>query len=228
MGASYVSRTYPDMPESELAKHIDNDRAQDAHEDGCSYSGSWGVKHGFDVEYTGYGSNRAVKTFDSVRDADDYISDNNDKWGPLTAVKARIIEMKLPDGRLASTDYGTGASIPMGKATLALHEKHKEAHTALQAFGPAILARVKTAKSKTKGCSKCGSAIATKYIQSLQCPVCRHDYLITDTDTKKLVALRAKADKAKAAAETARKVELDKLAQKHSKLVWVVGGMCSS
>lgn len=228
MGASYVSRVYPDMPEAELTKRVNDDISQDAYEDGRSYSGSWGVKNGYHVVRERSGSS-AIKTFDSVNAADEYISDANDKWEPLMAVRARIVEIKLPNGKVASTaNTWDGERVPRGKAVIALDEKAKAAGELLQKFGPGIIARVKAAKSKTKGCSKCGSSIATSHIKSLNCPVCNHEYLLTETDRNKLASLKEKSEKARKAASDARAAELKKLSEKHGKLVWVVGGWCSS
>lgn len=228
MGASYVSRIYPDMSQAELSKRVDADIAQDAHEDGRSYSGSWGVKSGYHVVHERYGSS-AIKTFDSVEAADAFIEEKNDKWEPLMAVRARVVEIKLPDGKVASTAGGWGGTpVPMGKTVAAAHEKAKAAYAALNQFGPDIIKRVRSAKSKTRGCSKCGSSIATTHIQSLNCPVCRHEYLVTDTDRAKQKALNEKYEKLNKAAKEARDAELKKLAEKHGKFVWVVGGWCSS
>jgi len=229
MGASYSSRVFPDMPESELAKKIEAAMADDAYEDGHLYSGSWGVKHGFHIERNRGSLRNEVKTFDSVQAADDYISEGNDKFGPLTVVRARIVEIKLPNGKVASTanDWSSD-QIPMSKSVAAAHEKAKAVYTALNQFGPDIIKRVRAAKSKTRGCSKCGSSIATTHIQSLNCPVCRHEYLVTDTDRAKQKALTEKYEKLNTAAKDARDAELKKLAEKHGKFVWVVGGWCSS
>jgi hypothetical protein len=229
MGASYSSRVFPDMPESELAKKIEAAMADDAYEDGHLYSGSWGVKSGFYFVRDRGSLHNAVKTFDSVQAADDYISEENDKFGGLTVVRARIVEMKLPDGKIASTaNDWSSVQVPMGKAVAAAHEKAKAANTALNQFGPDIIKRVRSAKSKTRGCGKCGSSIATTHIQSLNCPVCRHEYLVTDTDRAKQKALTEKYEKLDKAAKEARDAELKKLAEKHGKFVWVVGGWCSS
>jgi hypothetical protein len=228
MGASYTSRVFPDMPEAELAKKIEAAIAEDAYEDGHLYSGSWGVKSGHYFDRERGSLRNAVKTFDSVEDADEYISKDNDKFGALTVVRARIVEMTLPDGKVVSSANSWGNQIPMGKAVAAAHEKAKVAYTALNQFGPDIIKRVRSAKSKTRGCCKCGSSIATTHIQSLNCPVCRHEYLVTDTDRAKQKALNEKYEKLNKAAKDARDAELKKLAEKHGKFVWVVGGWCSS
>lgn len=229
MGATYTSRVFPDMPEAELAKQIEAAISEDAYEDGHLYSGSWGVKGGYYIERDRGSLRNAVKTFDSVEAADNYISKENDKFGGLTVVRARIVEMTLPNGKIASTaNNWSSDQIPMAKAVAAAHEKAKVAYTALNQFGPDIIKRVRSAKSKTRGCSKCGSSIATTYIQSLNCPVCRHEYLVTDTDRAKQKALNEKYEKLNKAAKDARDAELKKLAEKHGKFVWVVGGWCSS
>jgi len=228
MGASYSSRVFPDMPEAELSKQVANAISEDAYEDGHRYSGSWGVKNGYHVIREPRGLRNDIKTFDSVEAADDYISEHNDKWEPLMAVRARVVEMKLPNGEVVSSANGWGPKILMAKAVEAKQEKAKSAYTALEQFGPGILQRVRAAKSKTKGCSQCGSSIATSHIRSLRCPVCQHEYLLTETDLKKQKALKDKYDKLSKEAKDARDAELKKLAEKHGKLVWVVGGWCSS
>lgn len=229
MGSSYSSRVFPDMPESELSEKINAAISTDAYEDGHLYSGSWGVKNGFYIVRDHGSLRNDVKTFDSVQAADDYISEVNDKFGGLSVVRARIVEMPLPDGKVASTaNAWSSGQVPMAKAVAAAHEKAKAAYTALNQFGPDILKRVRAAKSKTRGCSQCGSSIATQYIQSVNCPVCRHEYLLTETDRAKQQALKDKYEKLGKAATEARDAELKKLAEKHGKFVWVVGGWCSS
>lgn len=228
MGASLVIRTFPDMPEKDLLEHINQARSRDGYEHGHGYSGSWSEKNGCDFERDGLSHTAPVKTFESVRAAEEHISEHNDKWGPLTAVRAKVIEVRLPDGKVASTGSNWGPEIPRGKKVIELDARVEVAAQALKAFVPAVIARVKAGKSKTKGCGHCGSSIATSHICSTDCPVCGQPFLLTETDRAKLGTLKAKLKKLQADAAAARKAELDKLATKHSKTVWVVGGWCSS
>jgi hypothetical protein len=73
MGAQLLTRTYDKTNRENLKELIHSDQDQDRCEDGCSYSGSWGVKDS--------NLNFVSKKFSNEQECEDYIANNNDKWG---------------------------------------------------------------------------------------------------------------------------------------------------
>ncbi len=106
------------------------------------------------------------------------------------------------------------------------------AHQALKAQCPEILKRLKAQTSKTRGCKRCESAVAVKYLatsykrypdsgETIACPVCHQpDFVFTQTDLAKREALTKAAEKAQAALQAA---EAD-LAAKHATPIWMAFG----
>ena len=202
MGSALIIRVMKDMPEAELRLAVAERRSQDAYEDGHSYSGSWGSTHGLRV---------SSRTFPSVEEAEQYVEQSTAKHEPLLAVKAR----RAPK-----------ANKPSARIT-ALEEKSREAQNAVFSFPQTVINRVRAGKSKTRGCSKCGSSIAVTHIRSTHCPVCTAPFLYGTTDESRLKGLTQKKDALEAQLKEARSQEIEKLERRGvCTLVWVVGGWC--
>ena len=204
MGAALVIRVMKDMPEAALRRAVEERRDQDAYEDGHCYSGTWGSTHGLRV------TNR---TFSSIEEAETYVGETAIKYEPLLAVKAR----RLPK------------SAKPPARVVALAEKCRKAEAAVFAFPEAVIKRVRAGKSKTRGCSTCGSSIAVTHIRATFCPVCSKPFLYSTTDVNRLKGLTQKKDALQAQLKEARTLEIANLERRGvSTVVWVVGGWCSS
>ena len=83
MGASFDCRrvSVEQVPTSvELRRWFDEVQRADRHENGHSYSGSIGMASGLTV--------RSIATFDSIAEAEEWIDDHAEKWGPALAAQA--------------------------------------------------------------------------------------------------------------------------------------------
>ncbi len=200
MGSCLKIRTFPDMPEAKLRAAVDEQCRDDGYSDGHSYSGSWGVKHGLVID------NHVCA---SVKEAEKLIEERSDKSDPLLAVRAVELVAKKT------------------KRVQILEERVRAADKAVFEYSRSIVARVRSAKSKTRGCAKCGSAIAVQYIREDRCPVCGNAFLTTDTDRKRLEKLKQKLEALKQAVETQVKAEAEVLKRRGALVhIWVVGGWC--
>ena len=202
MGASLYLLTLADMPVPNLKEEVERIRAMHARDHGVSYSGAWGSKEpGVYIPQ--------LPVFPSEQAAHDYISDNNDKWDCVTAVKYLALKPESPPA----------------KKEKALREKMAELNGIVHGWDEMrrIVARVKTQKSKTKGCPHCGSSIAVAFIDSTNCPVCRKDFLRTAQDIKK-----QEVAKMKLAEIQAELLTLPAKAGRHATTHWLVGGWCPS
>lgn len=203
MGACTHIIDLEDMPTAELARRVNAIREDHIRDHGVSYSGAWGSKQ------SGIELNQST-VFPSETAAHEYITEHNDKWGPVTAVRYR--------------DVKTGSATDKKRA--ALLAKLREAESAALGWQveKQIVTRVRAQKAKTKGCPHCGSAIAVQYIQTVACPVCRKDFLRNAQDLK----AQAKA-KEKQATIRAQIVALEAAAPARDVEVrWLVGGWCPS
>jgi hypothetical protein len=204
MGSALVIRVMKDMPEAELRRAVEQRRDEDAYEDGHRYSGTWGSTHGLHI---------CDRTFPSIEEAEDYVEETSDKHEPLLAVKAR----RVPKATKPSASL------------VALETKARAAENAIFSFPQTIIKRVRAGKSKTRGCSTCGSSIAVTHIRSPSCPVCSENFLYSTTDETRLKTLTQKKDALQAQLKEARVREIATLERRGvSTVVWVVGGWCPS
>ncbi len=193
MGAEFLAHTYDYCDTQTLEQQVEYDTEQMMYEGGCSYSGNWAAKdRGIIYENP---------TFNSVDEAEDWIADNNDKWGMLSAVKVPDTNQK-DDTKL-----------------LALTNKRIELNVAVDNVITSIIKSMQDVKASTRKCKNCGSSIATKYIDRLNCPVC-DAFLASSTASAKLTAARNRYNKS-------NQVVLD-FKPTGSTSKWVVGGNCSS
>lgn len=151
----------------------------------------------------------AVKTgliFETERAAYEYLKEHTEKR------EAMAVRVKKQ------------ASKPvLSKAGQDLKQRLTELGREISNFPSEIVNRVKTGKAKTRGCDKCGSAVATAYIRHASCPVCSNaDFIITKTDRERLASLRAKQkDLTKRFQEETKKALLKVIG---TDTYWLVGG----
>lgn len=197
MGADFLTRTYKETNKNKVKQLVQADQDQDGYEDGHSYSGSWSVKDGI---------NFINRTFTSADEAEEYIADNNDKWG---AIDCCYFEQKL----------GTDAQNARIKTQ---REKVTVAEQTLRKFYADTLAKIKGVKAKTKKCKSCGAVHQVEHIRMINCSNCNHP-MLTDTELKKETRLKDKVQTEKDKVQTL----ISKRGGKTSK-GFVCGGWCSS
>ena len=226
MGASYVSHSIDKCTANELSCNVDSLCQEAAHEFGHGpYSGDWGEKIDKGVRHVN-------KTFNSYFEADIWLQDNAEKWGALLAVKVlkppKCLNTKIIDSQLEAVN----AKI---KSLLILAgERSDFGNTEVKPLMNTILERVKSGKSKFKGCDYCGSKVSTAHLKHHVCPVCGNkEFLLTDTDKKKLHKLNEKLASLKAdifELENKRKSKINeaiKADKNKNNWGWLVGGLCS-
>ena len=151
-----------------LQKKVQNETDQQVYEGGHGpYSGTWGEKNGLQI---------LDKVFTSYDDAYDYVSEHNEKWGPLTAVKIAVAKV-----------YPNKNEAKMKKVKEKIYEMEvllgKHWHKRDEAYETKVVQRIQSGKSKFKTCPSCDSKIATKHIRSPSCPVCQEkNVFYTTTD----------------------------------------------
>lgn len=221
MGACFNSKTYPPMLSSELEQKYREMIEQLRFERGNDgYNGTFTTNSGLSI---------TTRQFPDLKAADEWLENNARKWEDVLAVR-----------------FGAWPALfeetPQGRDLVA---KRQELEKAYEGFDLGIIRRVRSAKSKTKGCKKCGSSIAVSHIHedrrryeylgerlriqdrhpALDCPVCGHAYLLTDTDTKRRAAL---LERLKAVQQKEREARA-KYAAKHydGRSGWALGGWSS-
>ena len=224
MGAEYVGHSFEQSDERVLIDNVKKECHSAAHEYGHGpYSGNWGEKIGDSIHFPN-------KTFPDEYKAHDWLQDNCDKWGPLVAVKVVELPESLGKGLLTKIDKLKKKREELYvKFTSPIHSNR------VGSFRAEILNRIKNGKSKTKGCSKCGSSIAVSQLKRLDCPVCgQEDFILTSTDNLKLEKGLAQVEDIK--------IKIASLEKEHEELVsayisknehklkwhWEVGAWCSS
>jgi len=184
-----------------FADRVADDEREYGHQQG--YSGHWNS--------CGPLSIMRRKTFGSIEDADAWFDENLEKRGDVIAV--------LVDEPNETFEKAYPAKARTLLANLSA------ARNAVEMFPRALLLRIKAGKSKTRGCAKCGSAIAVAHIRGLICPVCNQGpFCVSETDRIKLERLRQKATDAQAALDDAHR-DYSKNAKSRNRF-WYVGGLC--
>lgn len=139
-----------------------------------------------------------VKPYAFASDAREYIENNHSKWNCAFAVPFK--------GEVRDYD----------SASKKIIAQRKKAELDLALSKRKFLKQIKSTKSKTIGCKKCGSAITRSYLSEAVCPVCRGD-LLTATQLSQLKS---------------RKIKLSKLNQQSLQKIsktgtcYIVGGWC--
>ena len=205
MGAALVIRVFESLPEPELRARVEECRQSDGYEDGYSYSGSWGTKHGLTI-------NRS-KVFPTVMAAEEHIEAVGDKDRPLLAVPAHRVPKNTP--------------VPAKVEKL--QERHRAAAAAVAEFPRTVIARVRAAKRKTRSCAHCHSSISTEYLRAPECPVCHQTFLYGPADVERLKKLSDRTEDLAAALRQAADDQRQDLVRRGAiETVWVVGGWCRS
>ena len=214
MGGEYNTRIY----EGKLSKDKVRKMAQDTtdemnYEDGSgSYSGHWGVKNG--------GIDFCSTTFATENDAENWLADNNDKWGNIGAC-------------YFDNQVGTKAQrTRVDKLNVKLNELNSN-HTVLVAdvedISKGALTKMKSIKSKTKGCKACG---ARHIVRDLTSTTCKCGVtLLSDTEVKRIANAETKARTKVAKSYEKIQKDTQTLSELKAKIGivqgWLVGGWCS-
>lgn len=207
MGATFDITKFPMMSPKELYKEFGIKQQELCEQFGNdTYAGHLGIKDGLDIEN---------RKFESFAEAERWIADNNEKWNSAVAVQAII--------------YGS-QEFPVTAADKDLLKRYNDLNNYItEGFAKEIIERNRKAKSKLRTCGKCYSKITTKYIRSLECPVCRNNYLVTETDNKRTKAWCDKREKLmKQIKDRKAKIAASDSGKQHKKYIWVVGGWCAS
>ncbi len=198
MGSHYYSRRFPVSSENELFERFAEFKEDQIFEYGHGrYTGD--LKH--------HGLKVIKEIFTDASKADDYICENTDKYGPAYAIKVGDFNKAYPQ-------------TAKEKATV---EKFNEIQKVIKNFEKDLIDRVKTSKSAFRGCKKCESKIAVKFVSLIDCPVCHsHDFIYTETDKNKLKALMEKSK------ELQKTINEQKEKYKNVNAFWLVGGWSPS
>lgn len=193
MGAVYTTKSFPASASKQLQKDFSDYQESCTNKYGSdTYSGHMGLARGLVI---------SNKEFKDKSSAIDWLENNVQKWESAKAVKVG--------------DFSK--SFPKTIAEKNLLIKYEEVKSRLSNWDTTILSRTKKGKSLLKGCDKCGSKIALKFLQTNNCPVCGNsNYLETDTDKKQ------KATLSKSFKDLHTKIELAKSKNKNA-ACWMVG-----
>lgn len=229
MGASFLHEIIPGTATKEdVQKRFEGLVAQGEYEDGHSYSGNWNMVHLLTFEPAG------SSPFSCQAEAENYVLKKSRKWENAHAVQFFNPEpglLKLPKkydnvyARLKELIAPGWESGPhTSDADLQLYVQSR--------FNTELLARVKGAKSQFRGCGACGSRISVKHLHNLNCPVCHHAFIVTDTDRKVLSTKLLKAQSLVKELNTlytqAQEKQKHNLLKNPANLQWYLGAWCAS
>jgi len=211
MGAYFITEAVKPMTKEALAtwfaERIEELRFEYGND---GYNGTLTTNNG--LVFTG-------QAFSTESAAIRWLEESVEKWGPVLAVR-----------------YGDWPELfedsPKGRV---LVTKRKELESARQTFEVDVIRRTKSGKSRTKGCKCCGSSIAVSHIHetprrdqqsAMECPVCGHEYLLTETDVKRRKSLETRL-------RDALQKERDERARHEARQVraeagWLIGALCAS
>lgn len=222
MGGRLVIRRYDDCRNSEVISKIKADQDQAAHEDGHSYSGDWGDKHGVCVYEN--------KIFDTPDEAQDFIGENSDKSDPIVAVKARVMLTSTYAKHLKCL-----GELNALKKTIGL-TWDRDLRIMIPADGNTLvtshLVRLKSGKSKSRACPKCGKRIIIANMVSADCPHCREmNIFFNQSEINKHEKVKAKREALSRQADSLLRQHFDEkragLKVRNVKgLIWLAGGWC--
>ncbi len=234
MGANFNVTSFPAMSKTELEvafhDYVENQRDEFGSD---AYSGTMANSRGLTI---------SAKEFNTYEEAEDWLSDNTQKWGPAIAVKV---------GKFMPL-------FPVTKKDQLLQTNYNNTKEALENFEINIVTRTKNQKSAKKTCTHCGSSISIKHLelpkkwkvstskydniepaykfsgkyylvnlrQLTDCPVCNHNLLLTDTDTKQKSMLEVKYKELAKKLADAKKVYEQKMKNKQGS--WIVGALSAS
>lgn len=200
MGANFITKSFDPSSSQELTKAFEKHQEEERYENGNDgYSGHIGLANGLQIN---------SKTFKDYDSAEEWLSNNTQKWGSAIAVKVGSFENAFPK---------TESEKKLSKA-------FQELETSLTNWDKDIIKRVKAGKSLQRSCTKCDSKISVLYIKDIYCPVCSNSkFLKTETDDKKFLALQTKYKAAKSKIDAAKQKTKGK-----NDAYWLVGAVCAS
>jgi hypothetical protein len=192
MGSAFNYYKYNGSKE-DIYNDFSEHQEEECHANGSdTYAGHLGTLPGLEIV--------AITPFAEMRAARNYIEENHSKWEAAMAVPYK--------GEVSTFDAVSKKVLQQRKAL------EKEILDMRQKF----LKSMKSTKSKTIGCKRCGSSIGRRYLYSAQCPVCsKKDAFYSNTQISALAA------KKKRLAALLKK-SLNKI--KKSGPNYVIGGWC--
>ena len=138
------------------------------------------------------------KPYAFASDAQEYIEENHSKWHCALAVPFK--------GEIRDYD----------SASKKILTQRKKAEVDLASAERKILQQIKSTKSVSIGCKKCGSAITRSYLSEIICPVCKNE-LLTATQSNQLTGKQFKISKV-------NQQSLKKVSK--TGICYLVGGWC--
>lgn len=190
-----------ELSRSKVDKLVQRAHSEDAHGKGHSaYSGGWNTCSDF-------GGVGPSKVFDSFNEAWEYLSDN---------------VRKHEYGYAYFRDLDT-AKLDKDKTLQKLEEQFKKAKNRVVELEQEACDNIKSAKSKTVGCTGCESKLNRQYVKNAKCPLCGED-LRSDTNKKRIKAARKKAREI----EKKARERHDYLAEKKGEINTIIYGYAAS
>ncbi len=201
MGACFDYTTFAASDEKTLKERFSDHQESLRIDNGShAYAGHMGIAQGLTIHN---------KVFQNENEAIDYLEQNAQKWSSAIAVKVGDFKKCFPSTQTEKNEL----------------EKLNTLKATIDNWGKELIARAKSAKSEFRGCKKCGSKIATKFIKEHYCPVCSsHEFIETETDKKKYLNV---TQKYKEQSAKVKKME-EKYKDINKKNKWVVGAWCAS
>lgn len=167
MGANMCFAAFNACPEKQLRDQFRSYQQSARFEHGHdTYGGHMGLAQGLQI---------LQRSFSDKTAAIDFIHEQSEKGGPALAVKIGAFDKLYP--------HTSGE--------MQLEKTYTELKTLSDGWDEHLLKQAKAAKSKVRGCAKCGSKIALKYLTTVSCPVCMNTkFLHTETEMKKYASLQ--------------------------------------
>ena len=235
MGAQFQVITRPAMSELELRRNF-KDYIQDldteyGHQQG--YSGQMNNCSGLTI---------STSVFKKVSEAEDWLSEHTDKRGDAIAVKVGVFKPLFPvtakDKSLMVSYQETKLAIENFEIMVAKRAKtQKSTKKTCAHCGSSISLRhlsVPDKWSDSDVSSDCAPAIkfmGKYYLTTVRkvtdCPVCQHNLLLTDTDTKNKLTLEKRIKELEAKVQDAKMAYASKM-KTQAQGCWVIGACCAS
>lgn len=239
MGAEYVERSLDACSEKELKAWF-KQKVQIAQQEygNRGYTGSWAEKDSIEV---------SSKTFLTSREASLWLADKADKWGAALAVKVGDFSKQFPE---TAADKALLKRLEESRQLLDFFDfdiltrtrEQKSEKKGCTGCGSSINVKKMWAPTRTEyevalRATHTGSEpLAYRfrdglYFVALQrltaCPVCGHDFMRTESDSKRKAALEKKVKELTDKVAAARSAYERKHADLPVKPHWVVGAWCS-
>ena len=145
------------------------------------------------------------KQFPNVREAEEYLANEHEKWDNAMAV-SYVIGKPPTAAQKTKLDELSKQANSLFDATFAVERQ--------------AVADIRNAKSDFIGCKGCGSKLKREHLRMAACPLC-HASLLSATVVKRIQAVK---DKHQKVCDKIRDME----SKPSGKIGWLVGGWCSS